>query len=137
VIYDFDEADEALTLLPMASRRALDRAGLKLSLAAYQTLPLSDRRRLVQLGAADEVELEEVCALAFTASPPPAPQPALREPESLPQQLAAELGPDRELDAARWQRFTGLDRYVLDKLQRRGKRARLLAAFDEIARRRG
>ncbi|HKP58245.1 MAG TPA: nitrate reductase associated protein [Polyangiales bacterium] len=127
MLYDFDEADSELTLLPMASRRALDAAGIKLSLQCYQTLALAERRELLRLGGAVQVDAGDVAALlAFAATVPTA---VYREPLELPEALARELG----LDAATWQRLSPLDRYVLDKLQQRGRSERLQRAFAEIS----
>jgi hypothetical protein len=126
VLYAFDEADAELSLLPMASRRALDASGIKLSLSSYQTLGLAERRELLGLGAAAEVDVSAVRALlagAISSS-----VPVYREPDELPEALARELG----LDAAAWLRLRPLDRYVLDKLQRRGRSERLQRAFAEI-----
>jgi hypothetical protein len=135
VIYDFDEADAELTLMPMASRRALDAAGVKLSLASYQTLGLEDRRELVRLGGEPQVNLAAVRVLVGRAGGPPNRDlPPVVEPTVLPDGLAAALAP-RALDERLWSRLTGLDRYVLDKLHRNGKAQRLVAAFDEIIRR--
>jgi len=128
VLYEFDEADAELSLLPMASRRALDAAGIKLSLASYQTLALDARRELLRLGAAGQVDVSAVrVLLAHAASTAVA---VYCEPLELPEALASELG----IDAAAWQGFRPLDRYVLDKLQRRGRSERLQRAFAEISR---
>jgi hypothetical protein len=133
VIYAFDEADADLTLMPMASRRGLDAAGLKLSLASYQTLEVGDRRELVRLGAEPRVDVEAVRVVVGRAGGAPSREvPPVFEPTELPVALGVELAPDRELDAARWNALSGLDRYVLDKLHRNGKSERLCAAFDEI-----
>jgi hypothetical protein len=126
VLYEFDEADAELSLLPMASRRALDAAGIKLSLATYQTLALGERRELLRLGAGAQVDVSAVRALLAHASSTSVP--VYGEPLELPDALARELG----LDAAGWQRLTPLDRYVLDKLQRRGRSERLQRAFAEM-----
>lgn len=133
MIYAFDEADPELTLMPMAARRALDAAGVKLSLASYQTLGLADRRELVRLGAEPVVDGAAVRGLAARTGGEPASEiPAYREPVELPAELAAALGPERPLDRARWQKLGPLDRYVFDKLLRRDKRGRLHGAYDEI-----
>jgi hypothetical protein len=135
VIYEFDEADAELTLMPMASRRALDAAGAKLSLASYQTLVIEDRRELVRLGAEAQVNLGAVRLLVGRAGGPPTRDvPPVLEPAALPEALAAALAP-RALDAVLWSQLTGLDRYVLDKLHRAGKTERLQAAFEEIVER--
>jgi hypothetical protein len=132
VIYEFDEADAELTLMPMASRRALDAAGVKLSLVSYQTLAIADRRELVRLGAAAQVDLGAVTLLVGRAGGPPSRDvPQVVAPVVLPEGLAAALAP-RGLDAALWPRLTGLDRYVLDKLWRAGKAERLRVAFEEM-----
>lgn len=129
MIYAFDEADEALTLLPMASRRALDAAGLKLSLASYQTLGLADRRELVRLGAEPKVDVSAVKAIVERAGGPPsqALSPVI-EPDAMPD----ELGQALEIHDQHWQTLTALDRYVLDKLHRGGKTDRLRAALAEM-----
>jgi hypothetical protein len=131
MIYAFDEADLDLTWMPMASRRALDAAGLKLKLASYQTLGIGDRRALVRLGAEARVDVEGVRAVVKNAGGAPDVPPVF-EPDHLPVGLAAALAPGRRLDAVGWQKLTPLDRYVLDKLHRNGKRERLQAAFDEM-----
>lgn len=133
MIYAFDEADAELRLLPMASRRALDAAGLKLSLASYQTLGVDDRRTLVRLGAAQRVDAAAVQALVKrVAGAPPRAIDAVIEPEELPAALVAALAPHRALSPLAWRALSPLDRYVLDKLQRNGKTERLETAFDEI-----
>ena len=133
MIYAFDEADSELTLLPMAARRALDAAGLKLSLASYQTLELAERRELVRLGAGPVVDATLVRQLCARASGKSASAlAAYREPDELPAELAVALGVDRPLDRAQWAALRGLDRYVFDKLLRRDKLGRLRQAYDEI-----
>jgi hypothetical protein len=127
VLYEFDEADAELSLLPMASRRALDAAGIKLSLATYQTLALGERRELLRLGGREQVDVSAVRALL--AGVTSTTVPAYREPLELPPALARALG----LDAAGWQRLGALDRYVLDKLEQRGRSERLQRAFAEIS----
>ena len=129
MIYAFDEADGELTLMPMASRRALDAAGSKLSLESYQTLALDDRRELVRLGSESKVDTSAVKRVVGRAGGPPCKEvPALFEPETLSEELAQALA----LDDERWGALTGLDRYVLDKLHRGGKTERLRAALAEM-----
>ncbi|HKU44404.1 MAG TPA: nitrate reductase associated protein, partial [Polyangiales bacterium] len=127
MLYAFDEADAELRLLPMASRRALDAAGIKLSLASYQTLALDARRELLRLGGTAVVDIAAVGTLLAAAERSAAP--VYREPAELPDGLARELA----IDAALWQRLSALDRYVLDKLHSRGRSERLQRAFAEIA----
>jgi hypothetical protein len=133
--YQFEEVDEALTLLPMAARRALDIAGTHLPLSAWQLLPLGQRRELVQLGAAERVAVDDVraCLREVTAelrAEPPLlePDPAAGVPAALRQALGAEPPPP----TAAWAALPALDRYVLRKLAERGKRERVLLAWREI-----
>ncbi len=138
MIYAFDEADADLTLMPMASRRALDAAGLKLSLASYQTLPVTDRRALARFGAERQVDVDAVREVTNRAGGSPGHEvPQHFEPVELPDKLSEALGPERKLDLDLWQRLTPLDRYVLDKLHRNGKLERLRVAFDEMTGLRG
>lgn len=134
MIYAFDEADGDLTLMPMASRRALDAAGLKLSLASYQTLTVTDRRALARLGAESQVDVDAVREVTNRAGGAPGREvPQEFEPVELPEKLIEAVGPERTLDLEFWHRLTALDRYVFDKLHRNGKLERLRVAFDEIS----
>lgn len=134
-IYRFDASDPALSLLPMAARRALDCAGLHLSLRGWQKLSVAERWALVSLGAADVVDVPRVRASVSALAHDVRAEPALLEP-------AASAGPSAELLAALpqghgltsqlWCELSALDRYVLQQLARRGKRERLAQAFAEI-----
>lgn len=138
MIYAFDEADADLTLMPMAARRALDAAGLKLSLASYQTLTVTDRRALARLGAESQVDVDAVREVTNRADGGPGREvPQEFEPVELPEKLVEALGPERKLDLGLWQAFRPLERYVLDKLHRNGKLERLRVAFDEVRARAG
>lgn len=132
-IYAFDAADADLSLMPMAVRRALDVSGVHLSLRGWQGLSLSERRQLVQLGAAEQVDVARVRAALQACEAEQRPVPVLTEPD-------AALGPAGELQAAlaleltleRWCGLSALDRYVLSSLARRGKLERLSEALAEI-----
>jgi hypothetical protein len=136
VIYDFDEADPELTLLPMAARRALDAAGCKLALVGYQSLPYARRVELIEAGAGADVDPERVRAIIAGATPAAAPQAPAHEPSDPPPALLALLATKRALPHSAWDRLTPLDRYVLVKLFSRARYERLQGAFEEIARRR-
>ena len=131
-IYVFDAADAELSLLPMAARRALDVAGVHVSLAAWQSLEHSRRVELVQLGATETVDPARVrrcltgVALREEAAPP---EPDATQP---PARVLAALGAARPLSAARWAQLCALDRYVLAQLARRGRLERIAVAYDEI-----
>jgi hypothetical protein len=137
-IYAFDELDEQLSLLPMAARRALDLAGVHLSLVGWQRLSLEQRRQLIAQGAAEVVAVESVRRGLQRAGAPLREEDPRADPASdlPPAELADALGSSRQLTAADWTRLSALDRYVLAQLARRGKRERLAIAYDEIAERR-
>jgi len=135
-LYVFDEADDALSLLPMAARRALDLAGVHLSLAAWGTLARADRVALIALGAAEQVDATAVARVleqsrAETTADAVRPDP---DAAQLPSDVMALLDAARPLDDAKWRALRALDRYVLVKLASRGKRERLEVAYDEIVR---
>jgi hypothetical protein len=133
-MYAFDAADAELQLLPMAARRALDVAGLHVSLAAWQLLPLGVRQALVALGAGTTVDATLVATQLAQAGAVCVEQPALFDPPAVapPPDVVEALQPARPLDAACWAQLRALDRYVLAQLTRRGKLERLAAAYDEI-----
>ncbi|HMR80915.1 MAG TPA: nitrate reductase associated protein, partial [Polyangiaceae bacterium] len=59
-LYLFDEVDERLELLPLAARRALDAAGLRLSRDGWSSLPLAERTAVTRLGSGDCIEPSSV-----------------------------------------------------------------------------
>ena len=133
-IYAFDAADAELSLMPMAVRRALDVGGVHLSLSGWQALSVAERRRFVQLGAAEQVDVPAVHACLQGLQAHTRASEALVEP-------AAALGPSEALRgvvasgshlAERWSLLSALDRYVLSSLARRGKLERLDQALSEI-----
>jgi cyclic pyranopterin phosphate synthase len=121
--------------IPLAARRALDRAGLKLSLAAWRGLGMSQRRALISAGTAQAVAVETVERLVAEAEPAPsrvAPRPD-PDPDLVPKALVAALGERASELVPRWQTLEPLERYVLDKLVPRGeggRPGRLYAAHD-------
>jgi hypothetical protein len=131
-LYEFDEADIELSLLPMAARRALDCAGLHLSLKGWQQLSLGQRQALVRAGAPERVDVQRVVQLLAAASAHIRPTAQLTEAEALDETLLEALPAGHSLDQAGWRRLSALDRYVLAQLARRGKRERLAIAYQEI-----
>lgn len=124
-LYEFDDADDALTLLPTAARRALDAAGLKLSLRAWQAMDPGARRALVRAGAGAAVDAAAVERLVSRATPPPERVPPRAEPDAA--RPPPEVGP---VDAAAWAALRPLDRYALVKSARRPEK--LARAREEI-----
>jgi cyclic pyranopterin monophosphate synthase len=121
VVYPFEDTGDDLSLLPLAARRALDRAGLRLSLDAYQGLPRPTRDDLARAGAEDKVDAEDVERIVRRAAPPatrikPVPDP---DPLAPPEQLNHALGVRRAVAPAQWAKLRSLDRYALVHVMRR------------------
>ena len=131
-LYSFDGVDATLELLPLAARRALDVAGLKLSLEAWRALPLEARRALVEAGSAPSIDASRVEA-ALEAQPVTRIE---RSPDldmsAVPAELTSALGNTRPVSQALWNALSPLDRYALVKVASRGKPERLAAAYSEI-----
>ena len=136
LIWGFEDIDPvALELVPIAARRALDRAGVHLSLAGWCTLPLDLRGALVTLGAVDLVDLPRVRAIASQATVPPRPIDALPEPDDgLP--ADAPLGDERPRVERAWSRLGPLQRFAVlhaaRSAQRRGDPPRLRLALAQL-----
>jgi hypothetical protein len=131
-LYAFDEVSDQLELLPIAARRALDHAGIKVSRAAWAELPLSAREDVVRCGEGAEVPVDAVrAALAPIAGTLVAIAPSVDPPsEAPPAELAGIYG--RPIDQAVWARLAPLDRYALVKAGLSSRPERLSAAYDEI-----
>lgn len=134
MIYRFDEVDERLELLPMAARRALDYAGLRLSREGWASLPLASRRRLIAAGSGGEVDATVVARECEGARPPPERTEVAVDPPSgvVPETLTASLGPSRPLSAPVWSALSALDRFALVKAASRGRPERLASVYDEV-----
>ena len=123
--------------IPLAARRALDRAGLKLSLAAWRGLGMSQRRALISAGTAPAISVETVERIVAATEPPPSritPRPD-PDPDRVPVALVTALGERASDLVPRWQTLEPLERYVLDKLVPRGeggRPGRLYAALDHF-----
>ena len=91
-LYSFDVDGDALELVPLAARRALDHAGRKLALAGWTSLEHGDRATLVRLGSTSPVDLDAVARVLRRARPAPSnTEPAFDPPRDAP--------PQRVLDA--------------------------------------
>ena len=140
--FAFEEPNSALTVLPLAARRALDVAGVRLSLEAWRGLTLDERHALIAAGAGVQVDIESVERLAGRARPAPERVPPVADPEQIAAELSAAAGTRRaELEGA-WPGLTALERYALVKLSRTKKTeaaeraARLERALSELLPRR-
>ena len=116
-IYDFDDADDTLTFMPTAARRALDVAGVKLSLRAWEKMDRAAREALVRCGAGDSVDAAGVGRLLASADPPIERIDPIADPD--PAHAPAEIG---EIDPARWKALRPLDRYALVKASKRAEK---------------
>lgn len=133
-LFQFDEADDALSLLPMAARRALDAAGYKLSLAGWEELEIEERRELVELGSAREVDVDLVGELVVPVEPTALAEEPLPEPaaDRVPEYVRAAYGTERPIPDAAWAALHPLERYALHKVAGRGRPERLELAYREI-----
>jgi cyclic pyranopterin phosphate synthase len=133
MIYGFEELDETLDLLPLAARRALDRAGRKVSLDAWRRAPVAVRQVLTRAGSASTVDVDEVeRALSDAAMPSEVIPPVEDAPsDAIPSDLEGVLG--HALGHETWRSLSALDRYALAKIARKGGGTdRLQRALSEI-----
>ena len=135
-LYSFDGVDTALELLPLAARRALDVAGLKVSLESWRALSPDARRVIVESGSesvVDSARVEAALALVLAHGTVTRIERSV-EPgiSAVPAELSGALGTSRPISQALWNALSPLDRYALLKVARRGKPERLEAAYAEI-----
>ena len=131
-LYSFDGVEASLELVPMAARRALDNAGIKVSLEVWQTLPLEARRAISEAGSASTVDRARVEAALSRAETTPVDRPPEPSMASVPQSLTNALGAGRPISQALWNALSPLDRYALVKVAARSKPERIDAAYLEI-----
>ena len=121
--FEIDEIGPDLDLIPLAARRALDAAGLRLPLDGWRSLGLDDRRRISLAGAAEIVDAAAVAAIVARAAPPAERISIVSDPDprSPPAELYAAVVPPRTLDKMAWSRLRPLDRYALSHALRRSR----------------
>jgi hypothetical protein len=117
-IFDFEEPNEGLVWVPLAARRALDRAGIRLSLEAWQALPLGARQELVAAGAGTAVALDVVERVVGGLPGAPERMPPFGEPADVPAELRAAVGTFAAPLERAWPGLSPLERYALVKLAR-------------------
>jgi molybdenum cofactor biosynthesis protein MoaC len=133
MIYRFEETDETLDLVPLAARRALDRAGFKVSLEAWRATPLLIRQTLSRAGSAPSVDALLVRKTLADGSVPFEASDAPEEPsaDALPVDLVSVLGPLVREET--WRSLSALDRYAVAKIARKsGTSDKLQRALSEI-----
>src|SRR5271170_7230074 len=135
-IFSFErELYATLDLIPLTVRRKLDLAGVKLSLAGWQALPIADRRALADATVDDGASVASFAAMlragalragASLEPLPPAGAPPWRSP-TVPVTLRAQL------DDATWAGLDDEARYTLLTLsEKRRDPERLGAALVEL-----
>jgi cyclic pyranopterin phosphate synthase len=137
VVFPFENLSD-LEFIPIAARRALDHAGLRLSLESWRSLTPEERSQIAELGSADVVDTTRVSLVALRAQPlaqriDPVSDPDLLSP---PEDLVRSLDPTRVLDPRRWSRLRALDRYALLFVHRRAVArsdpSLVQAAYDDV-----
>jgi cyclic pyranopterin phosphate synthase len=133
-LFAFDGVGAELELLPLAARRALDLAGRKLSLEAFRSLDLAQRRALAELGSSDSVDVAAVQALAEQGRPAPLTIEPTADPSPLTPSdaVVAAFGPELSIPRASWSALSPLERYALAKVALGKQADRRAAAYAEI-----
>ncbi len=133
-LFTLDQASPDLKLLPMAARRALDQAGVKLSLESWQSLAVPVRQELTRLGSEDVVDTTAVAVALDGLTPKPQSMAPVADPDpaAVPDEVLAALGERRPIPGSSWAALSPLERYVLCKVARRGRDERIDQAYREI-----
>ena len=132
-VYAFEAIDLAeLPFLPLAARRALDEAGIKITLPGWLSLTLDDRQALVAAGVADTVDRAVVRHLVGRATPLATVVGAVAPPsvDAPGDDLKRALGDERPLPSDVWRALSPLDRYALAKSA--AKPEKLARAYEAI-----
>ena len=134
-VYAFEAIDLAeLPFLPLAARRALDEAGIKITLPGWLSLTLEDRQALVAAGVADAVDRAVVRHLVGRATPLATVVGAVAplSADAPADDLKRALGDERPLPSDVWRGLSPLDRYALAKSA--AKPEKLARAYEAIVR---
>lgn len=133
-LFAFDVGHLRSDLLPLAARRALDLAGLRLSRSGWASLGKGGWQELTRLGSAVQVDTEAVQRCTEPADPPPVGQPVQAEPPSLqpPPEVVAALAHCGRLTPAIWSALEPIERYALAKVALRPGPERKVAAYREL-----
>lgn len=130
----FEDPDPSF--IPLAARRALDLAGLRLSLRAWQGLSLLVRETLARLGESPEVDPPQVHELLTAARPEPEPESIAPRPDppadAVPAVVRDALGRERPLDDVSWRGLSAVERYALASYASRGRTEKLTRAYDAL-----
>lgn len=118
-LYGFDDTGQSLERLPLAARRALDEAGVRITQRHWSSLPAANRQWLIELGGNEEIirnaVIEALGSVPFRSIFPRAILSRTSPPEALITSYS-QCGP---LGVAIWTSLSDLDRYALDKTAER------------------
>jgi hypothetical protein len=142
-LFSFEEEEYAdLKWMPLTFRYRLDLCGLKLSLVAWQQLPISDRLALLNLGCEEQAERTAwisklnaaLAACGFEGSP--GILDSWTDPLEIPADVAEKLLKMGFGDKTRWERLSPMQRYALCKLARskQGEQNLVLAVKEFVGR---
>jgi cyclic pyranopterin phosphate synthase len=120
-VYSFEGLLPELESPPIAARRALDHAGLRLSVEGWRSLAAEEREKLTLAGVPDRVDGDLVASLLRRAVPAPLKVASVADPDpsTPPDALVKALEPNRSIEAKRWARLRAVDRYALAHTYRR------------------
>ncbi len=114
-IFVFERLSPRFEEMPIAARRALNHAGLELSVEGWRSLSLDGRQRLAVAGAAELVDTALVRTLVRGASPQAHEVKPSGDPDAMvpPSELVGALPSGHFIEANRWARLRALDRFAL------------------------
>jgi cyclic pyranopterin phosphate synthase len=107
---------------------------LRLSLAAWKSLPLDARRAITDAGSEREVDLAQVRASVKSADPAAEPMAPSADPapDAPSEEVRRVFGSDRPVSDAVWVALSPLDRYAVAKVAKSARPERVAAAHSEI-----
>jgi cyclic pyranopterin monophosphate synthase len=120
-VYAFEGLLPDLESPPIAARRALDHAGIRLPLEGWRSLSIEERQRVTFAGLPERVDAELVAGLLRRANPGPQRVAPVVDPDpsAAPEAMVRALEPGRAIDPKRWARLRAVDRYALAHTYRR------------------
>jgi hypothetical protein len=131
VVYRFEEIDASLTLVPLAGRRALDRAGRKVGLEAWQRLPIEVRATIIDAGSGESVD-EALVRKLVDAIPWTEHEAWPEPPRDVVDHEVIRAGLEHPIAVERWSALRALDRWAITSLARRGRHEGLTALRREL-----
>jgi cyclic pyranopterin phosphate synthase len=113
-VYAFEGVLHDLESPPIAARRALDHAGVRLSPEGWRSLAIEAREALTNAGAEERIDLAEVARLVRTSPSSQRVAPTGDpDPSRPPHAILRALEPGHALLPERWARMRSIDRYAI------------------------